>query len=167
MVFLIIIDALFRVRAQFVRSFFSNFATLEIYQNMSDSIPPPPPPDDEIPPPPPPPEEAEEDEEEELLGAEIDFEKLAARAAKIAARANQRQQTLPPSSDETKKKNKRKRENAEGATTTTTTIATMPAPPVKTVLDEVDEKRMEDGDRVWGIALSSCSEYPNKKYFFR
>ena len=68
-------------------------------------------------------------------------------------------------SDETKKKkNKRKRENAEGATTT---AIAMPAPPVKTVLDEVDEKRMENGDRVWGIALSSCLEYPNKKYFFR
>ena len=26
---------------------------------------------------------------------------------------------------------------------------------------------MDAGDAVWGIALSSCSEYPNKKYFFR
>ena len=34
-------------------------------------------------------------------------------------------------------------------------------------MDEEDAKRMDAGDAVWGIALSSCSEYPNKKYFFR
>ena len=43
-------------------------------------------------------------------------------------------------------------------------------PPVSlggTVLDEVDLERIKVGDNRWGIALSSCVEYPNKKYFFR
>jgi len=118
---------------------------------MSDQPPPFPPP----PPPPPPPA----DEEDETVSLEIDFEKLAERAAVIAREQRQQQQ------QQTKRKRESGKKNENGLK-----IPPPPMPPLSlggTVLDEVDLERIKVGDNRWGIALSSCVEYPNKKYFFR
>ena len=125
-------------------------------EQMSDQPPPPfppPPPgehEENIPPPPPP--------ADETVSLEIDFEKLAERAALIA-REQQQQQI----------QTKRKRESG-GKKNENVKIPPPPMPPVSlggTVLDEVDLEGIKLGDNRWGIALSSCVEYPNKKYFFR
>ena len=123
---------------------------------MSAPTPPPPPPDDEIPPPPPPPPPDDDDNERRPLDEDIiDFEELAARAAKIA-----------------REQQRANHHHRQRKTTSATTPANVPVPPPPPPLggrtvDEEDAKRMDAGDAVWGIALSSCSEYPNKKYFFR
>jgi len=117
---------------------------------MSDQPPP-------FPPPPPPPPPA--DEEDETVSLEIDFEKLAERAAVIAREQRQQQQ------QQTKRKRESGKKNENGLK-----IPPPPMPPLSlggTVLDEVDLERIKVGDNRWGIALSSCVEYPNKKYFFR
>ena len=124
---------------------------------MSDQPPPfpPPPPgenEEDIPPPPPPPAD-------EMVSLEIDFEKLAERAAVIAREQRQQQQ------QQTKRKRESGKKNENGLK-----IPPPPMPPLSlggTVLDEVDLERIKVGDNRWGIALSSCVEYPNKKYFFR
>ena len=119
-------------------------------------IPPPPPPgenEEDIPPPPPPPLPPAD----ETVSLEIDFEKLAERAAVIAREQQQQQQ---------QQKKRKQRDSPSGKKN----IPPPPMPPVSlggTVLDEVDLKRIKVGDNRWGIALSSCVEYPNKKYFFR
>ena len=116
-------------------------------------IPPPPPPgenEEDIPPPPLPPAD-------ETVSLEIDFEKLAERAAVIAREQQQQQQ---------QQKKRKQRDSPSGKKN----IPPPPMPPVSlggTVLDEVDLERIKVGDNRWGIALSSCVEYPNKKYFFR
>jgi hypothetical protein len=128
---------------------------------MSDQPPfpiPPPPPgehEEDIPPPPPPPLPPAD----ETVSLEIDFEKLAERAAVIAREQQQQQQI----------QTKRKRESG-GKKNENVKIPPPPMPPLSlggTVLDEVDLERIKVGDNRWGIALSSCVEYPNKKYFFR
>ena len=130
---------------------------------MSAPTPPPPPPDDEIPPPPPPPPPPDDDDNDKRRPLDediIDFEELAARAAKIA----REQQQL--------RANHHHHHRHRKTTSATTPPANVPVPPPPPPLggrtvDEEDAKRMDAGDAVWGIALSSCSEYPNKKYFFR
>jgi hypothetical protein len=130
---------------------------------MSDQplppIPPPPPGENEedIPPPPPPPPLPPADE---TVSLEIDFEKLAERAAVIAREQQQQQQ------QHQQQKKRKQRDSPSGKKN----IPPPPMPPVSlggTVLDEVDLERIKVGDNRWGIALSSCVEYPNKKYFFR
>ena len=125
---------------------------------MSDQPPfpiPPPPPgehEEDIPPPPPPPAD-------EMVSLEIDFEKLAERAAVIAREQQHQQQHQ-------QQKKRKQRDSPSGKKN----IPPPPMPPVSlggTVLDEVDLERIKVGDNRWGIALSSCVEYPNKKYFFR
>merc|ERR1712216_499833 len=127
---------------------------------MSDQplppIPPPPPEENEedIPPPPPPPPLPPADE---TVSLEIDFEKLAERAAVIAREQQQQQHQ--------QQKKRKQRDSPSGKKN----IPPPPMPPVSlggTVLDEVDLERIKVGDNRWGIALSSCVEYPNKKYFF-
>ena len=129
---------------------------------MSDQplppLPPPPPGENEedIPPPPPPPPLPPADE---TVSLEIDFEKLAERAAVIAREQQQQQQHQ-------QQKKRKQRDSPSGKKN----IPPPPMPPVSlggTVLDEVDLERIKVGDNRWGIALSSCVEYPNKKYFFR
>merc|ERR1712216_931293 len=129
---------------------------------MSDQplppIPPPPPEENEedIPPPPPPPPLPPADE---TVSLEIDFEKLAERAAVIAREQQQQQQ------QHQQQKKRKQRDSPSGKKN----IPPPPMPPVSlggTVLDEVDLERIKVGDNRWGIALSSCVEYPNKKYFF-
>ena len=128
---------------------------------MSDQplppIPPPPPGENEedIPPPPPPPLPPAD----ETVSLEIDFEKLAERAAVIAREQQHQQQHQ-------QQKKRKQRDSPSGKKN----IPPPPMPPVSlggTVLDEVDLERIKVGDNRWGIALSSCVEYPNKKYFFR
>ncbi|CAL6389317.1 unnamed protein product [Bathycoccus prasinos] len=123
---------------------------------MSDQPPfpiPPPPPgehEEDIPPPPPP--------ADEMVSLEIDFEKLAERAAVIAREQQQQQQHQ-------QQKKRKQRDSPSGKKN----IPPPPMPPLSlggTVLDEVDLERIKVGDNRWGIALSSCVEYPNKKYFF-
>ena len=125
---------------------------------MSDQPPfpiPPPPPgehEEDIPPPPPPPAD-------EMVSLEIDFEKLAERAAVIAREQQQQQQHQ-------QQKKRKQRDSPSGKKN----IPPPPMPPLSlggTVLDEVDLERIKVGDNRWGITLSSCVEYPNKKYFFR
>ncbi|CAL6383197.1 unnamed protein product [Bathycoccus prasinos] len=127
---------------------------------MSDQplppIPPPPPGENEedIPPPPPPPLPPAD----ETVSLEIDFEKLAERAAVIAREQQQQHQHQ-------QQKKRKQRDSPSGKKN----IPPPPMPPVSlggTVLDEVDLERIKVGDNRWGIALSSCVEYPNKKYFF-
>ena len=118
---------------------------------MSDQPPFP------IPPPPPPPPLPPADE---TVSLEIDFEKLAERAAVIAREQQQQQQ------QQQQQKKRKQRDSPSGKKN----IPPPPMPPVSlggTVLDEVDLERIKVGDNRWGIALSSCVEYPNKKYFFR
>ena len=134
---------------------------------MSDQplppIPPPPPGENEedIPPPPPPPPPPLPPADE-TVSLEIDFEKLAERAAVIAREQQQQQQQH----QHQQQKKRKQRDSPSGKKN----IPPPPMPPVSlggTVLDEVDLERIKVGDNRWGIALSSCVEYPNKKYFFR
>ena len=119
---------------------------------MSDQPPFP------IPPPPPPPPPPPLPPADETVSLEIDFEKLAERAAVIAREQQQQQHQ--------QQKKRKQRDSPSGKKN----IPPPPMPPVSlggTVLDEVDLERIKVGDNRWGIALSSCVEYPNKKYFFR
>ena len=136
-----------------MRRFAGNEATIISLKidrvKMSDQPPFP------IPPPPPPPPLPPADE---TVSLEIDFEKLAERAAVIAREQQQQQQQ--------QQKKRKQRDSPSGKKN----IPPPPMPPVSlggTVLDEVDLERIKVGDNRWGIALSSCVEYPNKKYFFR
>jgi hypothetical protein len=121
--------------------------------------------DEDVPPPPPLPEDDQEDE--------IDFVRLAQRAAEIAREQRLRQEK------ESSKSLKRKMDDFQQKriTTTSTTSTTtnnnnqtmIPQPPPIDVPRRVQReelKRLIRGDRSFGIALSSCYELANKKYFF-
>jgi hypothetical protein len=121
--------------------------------------------DEDVPPPPPLPEDDQEDE--------IDFVRLAQRAAEIAREQRLRQEK------ESSKSLKRKMDDFQQTRTTSTTTTTtttnnnnqtmIPQPPPIDVPRRVQReelKRLIRGDRSFGIALSSCYELANKKYFF-
>ena len=124
--------------------------------------------DEDVPPPPPLPEDDQEDE--------IDFVRLAQRAAEIAREQRLRQEKESSKSLKRKMDDFQQKRITTTSTTSTTTTTNnnnnqtmIPQPPPIDVPRRVQReelKRLIRGDRSFGIALSSCYELANKKYFF-